>query len=114
MAVVDVEDVSRILLLLLDTSIINERFILVSDNISQKILFNKFKLSAKKRKAFFPLSKFLLNFYLIVETVLDTFGIRKKFMSQAIIQTLCSKQIYDGSKVSRLLSFNYKGFENNN
>ena len=113
-AVIDVNDVSRILLLLLDTPIINERFILVSDNVSQKILFNKFKLSVKKRKAFFPLSKFLLNFYLIFETVLDTVGIRKKFMSQAIIQILCSKQIYDGSKVSRLLSFDYKGFEDNN
>ena len=34
-------------------------------------------------------------------------GIKKKFMSKAIIETLCSKQNYDGSKVSRLLCFNY-------
>ena len=107
-AVIDINDVSRILIMLLNPSIKNERFILVSDNIDQRMLLDKFRLSIGKRKAFFPLSKFLLNFFLIGEIILQTLGIRKRFMSRAIIQTLCSKQIYDGSKVSRLLSFEYK------
>ena len=107
-AVIDINDVSRILMLLLNSSVKNERFILVSENIDQRMLFDKFRLSIGKRKAFFPLSKFLLNFFLIGEIILQTLGIRKRFMSRAIIQTLCSKQIYDGSKVSRLLSFEYK------
>lgn len=107
-AVIDINDVSRILMLLLNSSVKNKRFILVSDNIDQRMLFDKFRLSIGKRKAFFPLSKFLLNFFLIGEIILQTLGIRKRFMSRAIIQTLCSKQIYDGSKVSRLLSFEYK------
>ena len=107
-AVIDINDVSRILMLLLNSSVKNKRFILVSDNIDQRMLLDKFRLSIGKRKAFFPLSKFLLNFFLIGEIILQTLGIRKRFMSRAIIQTLCSKQIYDGSKVSRLLSFEYK------
>ncbi len=110
-AIIDIDDVSRILMLLLNSSVKNERFILVSENIDQRILFDKFRLSIGKRKTFFPLTKFLLNFFLIVETILNNLGIRKRFMSQAIIQTLCSKQIYDGSKVSRLLSFEYKEFK---
>ena len=107
-AVIDINDVSRILMLLLNSSVKNERFILVSENIDQRMLFDKFRLSIGKRKAFFPLSKFLLNFFLIGEIILQTLGIRKRFMSWALIQILCSKQIYDGSKVSRLLSFEYK------
>ena len=107
-AVIGISDVSRILILLLNSSVKNERFILVSENIDQRMLSDKFRLSAGKRKAFFPLNKFLLNFFLIIEIILQTLGIRKRFMSRAIIQTLCSKQIYDGSKVSRLLSFEYK------
>lgn len=107
-AVIDINDVSRILILLLNSSVKNERFILVSENIDQRMLFDKFRLSIGKRKAFFPLSKFLLNFFLIGEIILQTLGIRKRFMSWALIQILCSKQIYDGSKVSRLLSFEYK------
>lgn len=110
-AIIGISDVSRILMLLLYSSVKNERFILVSENINQRMLFDKFRLSARKRQAFFPLSKFLLNFFLIVETILQILGIRKRFMSQAIIQTLCTKQIYDGSKVSKLLSFKYKEFK---
>ncbi len=107
-AVIGISDVSRILILLLNSSIKNERFILVSENIDQRMLFDMFRLSIGKRKALFPLNKFLLNFFLIVEIILQTLCIRKRFMSQAIIQTLCSKHIYDGTKVSRLLSFDYR------
>ena len=95
-------------MLLLNSSVKNERFILVGENIDQRTLFDKFRLSIGKRKAIFPLSKFLLNFFLILEIILHFLGIRKRFMSQALIQIICSKQIYDGSKISRLLSFVYK------
>ena len=107
-AVIDISDVSRILMQLLNPSIKNERFILVSENIDQRLLLDKFRLSIGKRKTFFALSKFLLIFFLIIETVLHTLNIRKKILSQALIQALCSKKIYDGSKVSKLLSFDYK------
>ena len=107
-AVIDINDVSKILMLLLNSSVKNERFILVGENIDQRTLFDKFRLSIGKRKAIFPLSKFLLNFFLILEIILHFLGIRKRFMSQALIQIICSKQIYDGSKISRLLSFVYK------
>ena len=97
-------------MLLLNSSVKNERFILVSDNIKQKKLLNMLKLSVGKKRGFLPLTRPILNFLLTIETLINYLGIKKKFMSRAIIQTLCSKQIYDGSKVSRLLSFNYKKF----
>ena len=42
------------------------------------MLLNMLKLSIGKKKAFFPLTKFLLNFFLIVETLLNYLGIKKK------------------------------------
>ena len=55
-AIIDIDDVSRILMLLLNSSVKNERFILVSENIDQRILFDKFRLSIGKRKTFFPIN----------------------------------------------------------
>ena len=109
-AIIDINDVVKILLLLMNSNITNERFILVSDNIKQKKLLNMLKLSVEKKEAYLPLTRPILNFLLTIETIINYLGIKKKFMSKALIETLCSKQNYDGSKVSRLLSFNYKKF----
>ena len=109
-AIIDINDVVKILLLLMNSNITNERFILVSDNIKQKKLLNMLKLSVEKKEAYLPLTRPILNFLLTIETIMNYLGIKKKFMSKALIETLCSKQNYDGSKVSRLLSFNYKKF----
>ena len=48
-AIIDINDVVKILLLLMDSNITNERFILVSDNIKQKKLLNMLKLSVEKK-----------------------------------------------------------------
>ena len=106
-AVVALEDVVTSLLLLMESQIKNERFILVSENMKQKVLLDKIASAFKKKKPYFPLGKGLLIFLFIIEKSLEVLGLRKSFLSLSLIETLCGDQEYDGAKITQLTDFKY-------
>ena len=106
-AVVDVEDVVNILIKLMKSDILNKRFILVAKNISQKKLLSKIATSIGVKPPNIPLKKWFLFSAFVVEKILKITGIRKNFLSLALIETLTSDQKYDGSKVCEAINFNY-------
>ena len=111
-ALVDVSDVVKAMILLMSSNIKNERFILVSENMSQKEFFDKIALKVKKRKARFPLKRGILTSLLIAEKILNIFRIKKRFLSYALIDAVCSLQKYDGEKIKKNINFNYTQVEN--
>lgn len=106
-AVVALEDVVKALLLLMESSIKNERFILVSETIPQKVLLDKIADALNKKRPSFRLSKKLLLVLFIFEKTLDVLMLRKNFLSISLVEALCNDQEYDGSKISTSLSFKY-------
>ena len=106
-AVVALDDVVNVLILLMESSIKNERFILVSETIPQKVLLDKIADALNKKRPYFPLSKTLLLLIFIFEKTLDVLMLRKNFLSLSLVEALCNDQEYDGSKITSSLSFKY-------
>ncbi|MEK9614200.1 MAG: NAD-dependent epimerase/dehydratase family protein [Flavobacteriaceae bacterium] len=106
-SVVGLSDVIKVLIQLMESSIKNERFILVSDNLSQKELTQKIARHLSKKPPVYPLSKGLLGFLFIIEKTISLFGLRKNFISIPLIESLCNTQKYEGSKITEYLDFQY-------
>ena len=111
-ALVDVNDVVKAMILLMNSNIKNERFILVSENLSQKEFLEKIANKMKKKKPRIKLTRGILISILIIEKVLNLFRIKKRFISYALINSLCSSQEYDGKKIKKRIKFNYTTVEN--
>ena len=109
--IVAVEDLVNALMKLMESDILNERFILVAKNISQKELLSKIAGSINIKPPNIPLKKWFLYSAFMFEKVLKIMGIRKNFLSIALIETLTSNQKYDGSKVCRAINFNYSDID---
>ena len=110
-AVVTVEDVVNVLMKLMESDILNERFILVAKNISQKELLSKIAASINIKPPYIPLKKWFLYSAFVFEKILRIMGIRKKFLSIALIETLTSNQNYDGSKICGAINFHYSNID---
>ena len=110
-AIVDVEDVVNVLIKLMKSDILNERFILVAKNISQKKLLSKIATSIGIKPPNIPLKKWFLYCAFVFEKILKIMGIRKNFLSLALIKTLTSDQKYDGSKVCAAIDFHYSDID---
>lgn len=106
-AVVAVEDVVKVLLLLMESSIKNKRFILVAENLKQKSLIDKIAESLNRKKPIIPLTKAILSSLFIFEKTFEIIGLRKGFLSLGIIEALCSNQEYDGTNITHELDFTY-------
>ena len=106
--IVDVDDVVDVLVGLMKSSIKNQRFILVAENIKYKDLIQRMAKALEVNSAKLALSKPLLYLLYILDKIAYALGLKKSFLNQATIQSLCSLQKYDGSKIERSLDFNYK------
>ena len=109
--IVALEDVINILVKLMESSIKNERFILVSKNLKYKKLIEKITLRINSKKPIFALSKPLLHSLYIIDKIFYALGLKKSFLNLATIKSLCSQQKYDGTKVERKLNFTYQDTE---
>ena len=102
-AVVAINDVVKCMRILMTKKIINERFILVSENLTTKALLTQMALAVGAKPPYLPLKKELLNFALWLEKIIGFLGLRKVFLSSAFIQTLNNSQSYSGEKAKLLL-----------
>ena len=103
---VTVEDVVEATIGLMEEKIKNERFILVSENIPFKDFVNY--ISSKNKNYSIRISKSTLYFLWFIESLLSHLRIRNKFLTKALIKSLCSKNYYNGKKIKKYLrNFNY-------
>ena len=103
---VTVEDVVKAAIGLMQEKIKNERFILVSENISFKDFVNYF--SKKNKNYSIRIPKPILYLTWFIESFLSHLRIKNKFLTKALINNLYSKNYYNGSKIcSYLKTFNY-------
>ena len=105
---VAVEDVVEVMVKLMSSSIENQRFILVAENWS----YQKFtQYVAKKMNKKIP-SKVLHPIYLktawFFESLASALGLRKKFLSKALINSLSDQNEIDGSRIEKNIDFSYR------
>ena len=103
---VTVEDVVKAAIGLMQEKIKNERFILVSENISFKDFVIYFSKKNKNYSIRIPKSILYLTWF--IESFLSHLRIKNKFLTKALINNLYSKNYYNGNKIcSYLKTFNY-------
>ena len=107
---VTVEDVVQVLTDLMDSEIKNERFILVAENWSYEQMFHRIALIRKKRPPRIGLRKSWLQIAWGLEGILSLFG-KRRFMTQALISSLCDVKHIQGNRIIQESSFKYSGIE---
>ena len=105
--IVSLNDVVQCMMLLMNSTLKNERYILVSENISYQKLMKKIASQLGVKPPRFPLTKTLLYSLYILNKVTYAIGLKKSFLNRATLESLCSTQIYEGSKIERELNFHY-------
>ena len=102
---VTVEDVVKASIGLMEANVKNERFILVSENIS----FKDFVIHISKKNKNYPINmpKSVLYLFWFIESFLSHLKLKNKFFTRALINSLCSKSHYDGNKIYKYLK-NFK------
>ena len=107
---VTVEDVVQVLTDLMDSEIKNERFILVAENWSYEQILHRIALIRKKRPPRIGLRKSWLQIAWGLEGILSLFG-KRRFMTQALISSLCEVKHIQGNRIIQESSFKYSGIE---
>ena len=104
---VAVEDVVTVMLSLMEAPIVNERFILVAENWTYQQLLQEIAKMKQLKAPGRSLPIWLLHVGWGIESVLSGIGVRKKFLSKALVKTLGDKREIDGNKIVRLTDFIY-------
>ncbi|ARN78625.1 nucleoside-diphosphate sugar epimerase [Nonlabens spongiae] len=99
---VDVRDVVKVMHQLMNADITNERFILVSENLSYKKLLSAIAVSFGKKTPSIRLGKVVLYFVSVISYIGYILGLNKKFKI-SVIHSLISKTNYDNSKILQFL-----------
>lgn len=104
---VDVRDVCKVMMLLMDKPIVGQRFILVSDSLSNKDLFSMIAVAMQKRKPFLCAGKMLLTLAYYTGNLLKTLGYRSLPLTKEIIRSALKKDIYSSEKVKEWLEVDF-------
>ena len=110
-AYVDVDDVVKAMIELMNSHIKNESFIVISDNLT----FKEFQMKVAKALGVQAATKEASEFILAVGWRLDwlrhkILGKRRK-LSKQMAKTAVTKTVYDNSKLKQFLNFEFKPIE---
>ncbi len=110
---VDVEDVAKAMIALMNSDIINERFIINGYNISYKNLFDAIAKNFNKRQPSKLATPFLSAIAWRVEKLKTLFTDRSPLLTRETARTAQKNIAYDNSKLLKALpDFSYNAFEN--
>ncbi|MDD3078774.1 MAG: NAD-dependent epimerase/dehydratase family protein [Paludibacter sp.] len=108
---VNVRDVVRAMILLMNSEVSAERFLLVAENCSNREIINTIATGFGKIKPVFGLNRPVLMF---VATVAGLLGRTFKFrpaIDKSIARTATGRTYYDGSKIKTAINFDYSSIE---
>ncbi len=110
-AVVDVRDVVRALILLMESAVKNEQFILAGTNLYNKDLLSRLAINFDIT----PPTKEIAKWKLMLLSKIDwiscrLFGTKRKLL-KAMVHSLYKVSFYDGSKIENTISFSYTPIE---
>lgn len=103
---VDVRDVTRAMILLMESDIKNDRFILVSENKNYKEVLDQIAQNIKKRKPYILLKSGLLKTVSYLLKILNLLGSKRK-LSLATVASLTSRTNYSSANIQEALAFEF-------
>lgn len=107
--IVDVEDVAKAMLILMQrTDIQSERFILNSDNISNKDLLEKIALLLNKKAPTIKAKEYLLGIAWRIAKVLAFFTGDKPFLTKESAQAASTKLAFSNEKIIKAIDLSFK------
>lgn len=106
-AFVNIQDIIILMDKLMDSKIEGERFILVAENWSGKVMVETLLKSGDIRPRVFFIPKDFLYFLWGLEHLIQLLGIRKRFLTRALISGQYEQKTIDGSKIKSFVDFEY-------
>jgi len=104
---VDVRDVVRAMVLLMESSIKNEQFILVGKNLSFQELLTNIALIKGKRPPSRKVSESLMLFLSSLDWILNKIIGTKRRLPKSMVRSMYQKSLYDASKIIDRLNFRF-------
>lgn len=111
MGVVDVQDVIRAMVLLMDSRIKNEQYILVGENVTFKEILAKLAFLYGKKPPTKKLSKSLMLFLSGIDWLGSKLLRTKRRLVKAMVRSMFSTSLYDSSKIKEQLVFVFTPLE---
>lgn len=96
---VDVSDVVKSMILLMESAIKNERYILVSENVSFNEFFSKTAETLNTKPPQKEVSRLLLNFAWRIDWLRSVFKSKRRRITKQLAESLLSTSYYDNSKI---------------
>ena len=108
---VDVRDVCRAMILLMESDIRNKRFILSATNMSYRDLFSSMAAELGKKKPVFPANRALTSLAWRVEYLRSSVFGSKPLITRETAITSSQEYIYSGDRITKTIDFQYTPFE---
>lgn len=106
--VIDVNDLIKSMIFLTNSQVSNERFILVSENVSYKKLISNISANLEIKKNSKEISERLIYYYFLFDKLKSLLGISKRQFFKPNLKTLFKKLEYDNTKIKNSLDFKFK------
>lgn len=108
---VDVRDVAHAAIKLIESDVLNQRFILNAANLSYKSFFDKVLVQLNKPKTKREAGKFLLSLAWRIEKLLAAIAGRNPIITKEKVGYALQISQYDGSKIQKTINFNYRNID---
>ena len=104
---VDVRDVSKAIIQLMDSSISAERFILVGENLNYKEVFEKIAHALNKQAPTKKATKWMMQIAWRLEKVNAFIKGKSPSITKETALTACEKYFYDSSKIKQMIAYEF-------
>jgi dihydroflavonol-4-reductase len=104
---VDVKDVSSAMIALMNSAIVNERFIISSENISYREFFDSVAELFGKKKASIPASPLLLSLAWRMESLLSSLMNREPALTKYMARSANKKYLLSNEKIKRAIGIEF-------
>ncbi len=104
---VDVRDVAKAMVNLMNSPIVNQRFILSSENLNYQELFTKIMNAFGKKPPHIKATLWMLNIAWRIEKLKSLFFNSKPLITKETVNTSQNKYFYSSQKIKQQLSFDF-------
>jgi len=104
---VDVRDVAMIMHLLMENAVVNQRFILSSENLSYQNVFTKIREAFNEKPPYIEAEKWMLNMAWRIEWLKSMLLHTNPLITKETVKTSQNKYFYSSDKIKKLLSIDF-------
>jgi len=110
-ALVAVEDVAKSMHQLMLSNLKNERYILVSDHLSNQELLNHLATLLHKKPVYIKINRLSVSIVWKLDALISMLTGKKRSFTRAIAKASLSTFIYDNSKIQQTLDFQFTSYQ---